>query len=230
MATSQPLGLVVQYSFRAIVSLGLAFYTSWSLSLITLAGIPVFSAIISFLSSKMKPSIAAQQKELASMSRTVNVATGFIDTVKCLNGQAFELRNFTHGMDMAAQHYLRQARLNSFQIATIRLMMFSMFVLGFWYGSTLATSGKLSAGEVVRTFWACLTAAQSIEMVLPQVLVLEKGKVAASAMKTVIDDPTKERQETKNLCYPQFCEGDIEVSNVSRPVTSPSAPQSDNWC
>lgn len=228
MATSQPLGLVVQYSFRTIVSLGLAFYTSWSLSPITLAGIPVFSAIISFLSSKMKTSIEGQQKELASMSRTVNIATGSIDTVKCLNGQAFELRNFTHGMEMAAQHYLRQARLNSFQIATIRLMMFSMFVLGFWYGSTLATSGKLSAGEVVRTFWACLTAAQSIEMVLPQVLVLEKGKVAASAMKTVIDDPAEKRQDTKELLYPQFCEGDIEVRNVSHPVTILSAPHSNN--
>lgn len=217
MATSQPLGLVIQYTFRATACLGLGLYTSWKLSLITLAGMPIFSGCIAFLSTRMKSNIRAQEVELSNISKIANSATSSIDAVKCLNGQAFESRNFAIRVDQAAVHYLRQARLNSFQIAIIRVMMFGMFVQGFWYGSSLATSGELSAGEVLRTFWACLTAAQSIELVLPQVIVLEKGKIAAVALKNVLSDRTgdKTANELKGATYPEHCEGDVEVNNVS---------------
>lgn len=216
-ATSQPLGLVLQFSFRSVASLGLGLYTSWNLTLVTLAGIPVFSSMIAFLSTRMKRNIHAQETELNHISKIANSATTSIDTVKCLNGQEIEYRNFVSRVDNAAVHYLKQARFNSLQITIIRVMMFAMFVQGFWYGSSLAISGKLSAGDVLRTFWACLTAAQSIELVLPQVIVLEKGKIAATALDNVISDQSgnKTVNEMKGTLYPRHCEGDIEVNNVS---------------
>ncbi|KAJ5185139.1 ABC transporter integral membrane type 1 [Penicillium cf. griseofulvum] len=222
MATSQPLGLVLQYSCRSLASLGLGFYTSWSLSLVTLAGIPIFSAIIGYLSSKMRFSIIAQQAELTEASKVANNAITNIDTVKCLNGQAFEYRNFVQRIERSATHYLRQARLNSLQIAVIRWMIFGMFVQGFWYGSSLARTGKLTSGEVLRTFWACLTAAQSIEQVLPQMIVMEKGKVASAALKSIIQARREDKivSEVKGTRYPEHCEGDIEVS-----FSYPSQPE-----
>ncbi|KAJ5804789.1 uncharacterized protein N7518_001092 [Penicillium psychrosexuale] len=224
MATSQPLGLVLQYSCRSLASLGLGFYTSWSLSLVTLAGIPIFSAIIGYLSSKMRFSITAQQAELTEASKVANNAITNIDTVKCLNGQAFEHRNFAERIERSATHYLRQARLNSLQIAIIRWMMFGMFVQGFWYGSSLARAGKLTSGEVLRTFWACLTAAQSVEQVLPQMIVMEKGKVAGVALKSIIQCRREDKivSEVKGTRYPEHCEGDIEIKNVS--FSYPSQP------
>lgn len=217
VATSQPLGLVLQYSGRVLASLALGFYTSWSLSLVTLAGIPVFSSIIAFLSTRMKTSIKAQQVELTHASKISNNAISSIDTVKCLNGQAFESRNFSSRIDRSALHYLRQARLNSLQIAFIRWMVFGMFVQGFWFGSTLARTGKLTSGEVLRTFWACLTAAQSIEQVLPQMIVMEKGKVASVALKSIMQTPAQDTlvSEMSGTRCPHHCEGDIEVNNVS---------------
>ncbi|RHZ60109.1 ABC transporter ATP-binding protein [Aspergillus thermomutatus] len=217
IATSQPLGLVMQYAFRTIIALGLAFYTSWSLAFITLAGIPVFSGVVAFLSSRIKPRIEAQQVELTHASKVANNAASLIDTVKCLNGQAFELRNFTLKINSAAAHYLKQAHLNSLQIAVIRFMTFGMFIQGFWYGTALTTSGKLTAGEVLRTFWACLTAAQSIELVLPQVIVMEKGKVAAAMLKDLLNGRRVERhpEGLKGASYPRYCDGDIEVCNLS---------------
>ncbi|KAJ5615946.1 hypothetical protein N7537_001060 [Penicillium hordei] len=225
MATSQPLGLVLQYSCRSLASLGLGFYTSWSLSLVTLAGIPIFSAIIGFLSSKMKFSITAQQAELTEASKVANNAITNIDTVKCLNGQAFEHRNFAERIERSATHYLRQARHNSLQIAIIRWMMFGMFVQGFWYGSSLARAGELTSGEVLRTFWACLTAAQSIEQVLPQVIVMEKGKVAGAALRSIIQSRREDKivNEVKGTRYPEHCEGDIEVKNPDQCVLKPSS-------
>jgi ATP-binding cassette subfamily B (MDR/TAP) protein 1 len=95
-------------------------------------------------------------------------------------------------------------------------MMFVMFVQGFWYGSSLARAGKITSGEVLRTFWACLTAAQSIEQVLPQMIVLEKGKVASAMLKSIMRQEAQERpvSEAKGTLYPEHCEGDIEMNNV----------------
>ncbi|KAJ5294217.1 hypothetical protein N7508_009038 [Penicillium antarcticum] len=221
MATSQPLGLVLQYTGRSVASLVLGFYTSWSLSLVTLAGIPIFTSIIGLLSSKMKTSIVAQQVELTNASKIANNAITNIDTVKYLNGQTFEHQNFFERIERSATHYLRQARLNSLQIAFIRWMIFGMFVQGFWYGSSLARTGKLSSGEVLRTFWACLTAAQSLEQVLPHMIVMEKGKVASAALKLIARRPANGRSPSGTR-YPEHCEGDIQVKDVS--FAYPSQP------
>jgi ATP-binding cassette subfamily B (MDR/TAP) protein 1 len=200
-----------------MASLALGFYTSWSLSLVTLAGIPLFTSIIGFLSSKMKSSIIAQQVDLTNASKIANNAITNIDTVKYLNGQTFEHRNFSERIERSATHYFRLARLNSLQIAFIRWMIFGMFVQGFWYGSSLARTGKLPPGEVLRTFWACLTAAQSLEQVLPQMIVIEKGKVASIALKSIERSPANEKPDnmSNGTRYPEHCEGDIEVKDAS---------------
>ncbi|KAJ5895122.1 hypothetical protein N7495_006813 [Penicillium taxi] len=224
VATSQPLGLLIQYGCRVLASLILGFYTSWKLSLVTLAGIPLFSVLIAYLSTRMKSSITAQQDQLTHASKIAINAISSIDTIKCLNGQALESRSYASRIQQSAIHYLRQARLNSLQIALIRWMMFGMFVQGFWFGSSLARRGELSSGDVVRTFWACTTAAQSIEQVLPQVIVIEKAKVAALLLKLLVRDYSKDRfaVETKGRLCPSHCEGDIEVKNVS--FSYPSQP------
>jgi ATP-binding cassette subfamily B (MDR/TAP) protein 1 len=164
----------------------------------------------------MKPSIKAQQEELTQASKVASNAINSIDAVKCLNGQRIESWSFSSRIEESAIHYLRQARLNSLQISSVRWMMFGMFVQGFWYGSSLARTGKITSGEVLRTFWACLTAAQSIEQVLPQMIVLEKGKVASAMLKSIMSQRVQGRvvSEIRGTLYPEHCEGDIEVNNV----------------
>lgn len=165
----------------------------------------------------MKSSITTQQTELTQASKVATNAISSIDAVKCLNGQKLESSDFANRIKQSAIHYLRQARLNSLQIGFIRWMMFGMFVQGFWYGSYLARSGKLTPGEVLRTFWACLTAAQSIEQVLPQMIVMEKGKVSSVSLQALMRnrDDRGVLSEVEGIQCPEHCEGDIEVKNVS---------------
>ncbi|KAL4796759.1 P-loop containing nucleoside triphosphate hydrolase protein [Aspergillus venezuelensis] len=216
-ATSLTLALILQYVFRILVSLGLAFYTSWNLTLVILAGIPIVSLIVPFLAPKINAAIEAQQTELKAASKVVNSAVTSIDTVKCLNAQGVEQEKFSRGVDKAATQYLRQALFNSLQISAMRFFMFAMFVQGFWYGSHLVTTGKLDGGEVLRTFWACSTAAQSVESLMPHLLILEKGKVAGAALKNVLYQKVNNRhsRDMQGGLYPTHCEGGIEVSKVS---------------
>ncbi|KAL1964596.1 hypothetical protein VTN77DRAFT_6770 [Rasamsonia byssochlamydoides] len=217
IATSQPLGFTLQYLVRTVAALGLAFYTSWKVTLVTLAAVPFSSAMIAFLSSRTNPIIKAQQSKLTDASKLSYDAFTAVETVKCFNGQFPTYCRFVSCIKEAARFYLRLALLASLQIAVTRLMTFGMFVQGFWYGSSLVNSGQLSSGDVLRTFWACLTAIQSIEQIVSHLPALERGKIAGATLKSYLHGPPHEEFPVadRGACHPLFCRGDIEVRNVS---------------
>ena len=210
----------MNYSVQAVASLGLAVYYSWKLTLVILAGVPVSAIILSSISSVMQPSIIAQELELALAAKLANSAISAIDTVKCFNGQETEVRQYVTAVKRAAAFYLQQARANALQISFVRFVTSSLFVQGFWYGSHLVRRGETSAGDVLTTFWACLTATKAFEDILPHIIVLEKGRAAGTALKIILAQVEGGGHMAKGPegTMPKFCEGDIEVRNVSRPV------------
>lgn len=165
----------------------------------------------------MQPSIDAQVDQLTQASKQANDAISAIDTVKCFNGQDFEIWQYAKTVRKAARFYLIQARANALQIGFVRLVTLSMFVQGFWYGSHLVTTGAKDPGQVLTTFWACLMATQSIEQILPQMIVLEKGRAAAATLKSLLVRMEKDCKDVEVVDHitPEYCEGDIEVRNVS---------------
>ncbi|KAL8826729.1 MAG: hypothetical protein Q9170_007293 [Blastenia crenularia] len=216
MATSQPLGFAVQSTVTAVAALGLAMYTAWDLTLITIATIPFSAIILGRISAKMQPSIDAQAEALSTASKLANNALHVIDTTKCFNGQDFETWQYAKAIKKAATKYLSQAMANALQIGLTRFTTQSMFVQGFWYGSYLVSKGKKDPGQILTAFWACLMALQAVEQILPQMIVLEKGRAAGATLATILTQMGKSRRviTTGNL-KPKFCEGDIEVRNVS---------------
>ena len=224
MATSQPLGFLMQYTVTIVAALGLAFYYSWSLTLVTLGTIPISAIILSLISKWMQPAVEAQVKELTEASKLATNAISAIETVKCFNGQEFELSQYARSVREAAQFYLVQARSNALQIGFVRLAILGMFVQGFWYGSHLVNIGQKTPGDILTCFWACLMATQTVEQIMPQIMVLEKGRAAGAILDTVISRMEEDKGGSKTIgrTAPQYCEGDIEVRNVS--FSYPSKP------
>jgi hypothetical protein len=65
----------------------------------------------------------------------------------------------------------------------------AMFVQGFWFGSKLVREGRISPGNMA-VFWACLTPSSSLQMCIPQFIVLAKGKFAmATLLELVAPEP-----------------------------------------
>lgn len=172
--------------------------------------------VVALLSSKIQPTIEAQKSELNNASSLAHEAFCAIDTVKCFNGQSSRFQQYAASISQAGCYYMRQAHLNSVRIGCARLMMFGIFIQGFWYGSSLVGSGAASAGNVMRTFWACIVAIQSIEQLLPRLFELEKGKAAASSLKVILDRPNPDYRLSgcMETLPPWDCYGDIEVKSV----------------
>ncbi|MCJ1390627.1 hypothetical protein MMC18_003488 [Xylographa bjoerkii] len=225
IATSQPLGFALQYTVTLFAALGLAFYTAWNLTLVTIALIPFTAVALAWISARMQPAIDLQIEHLTQASKLANNAITAIDTVKCFNGQDFELWQYLEATKKAALCYLVQARANAFQIGLVRVTLLGMFVQGFWYGNHLVDIGSRTPGQVLTAFWACLMATQTMEQLLPQMIVLEKGRVAAATLQAVLLKVDKGRKIKPMMGRksPRYCDGDIQIKKVS--FAYPSRPE-----
>lgn len=141
-----------------------------------------------------------------------------IEAVKCFNGEPYELQTFTKITNFAAKAYLRVASLRSFQIGLMQFFTLSVFVQGFWYGSHLARSGQRDVGDVLTTFWAALMAIEGITGFLPQLIVLQKGKVAGGRLHVLMrkESFADQSHEIEGILKPEKCPGDIEFRQVCR--------------
>jgi ATP-binding cassette subfamily B (MDR/TAP) protein 1 len=77
----------------------------------------------------------------------------------------------------------------------------------------------MTAGDVITAFWSCLIAAKSFEDILPQWIVIGKGKAAAGALQSISkEDDNHEicRPDASGL-VPRFCAGDVKIHGVRTP-------------
>lgn len=192
--------------------------SSWQLSLVILATFPVAAIILWAVSRNLGPAIEAQKQDLTVASKYANTAITSISTVKAFNGQDQEIWQYYAAIKEAAKGYLIQARANALQSGVLKFFMIGIFVQAFWYGFHLVRQG-LDAGNVVTTFYACLTALQAVEIILPQWLVLTKGMSAGETLKSILTEiKDEERRENQSgSLKPASCSGDIEVKQVSPP-------------
>lgn len=213
---SQPLGFVVDEVAATLFSLGVAFYYTWKLTLVILAIFPVVAVVLHFVTRKLTDSIENQKMELTQASKFANTAITAIDTVKAFNGQNQEIWQYYTATKAAAVYYLQQAWINALQFGITKFAITVVFVQGFWYGLTLVDQG-LTAGHVLTTFWAVLTAVQAIEVIMPQWLVLNKGMSAGETLETIRSQLARGRTIAKmdGSLKPESCLGDIEVKDVS---------------
>ncbi|EER45495.1 ABC a-pheromone efflux pump AtrD [Histoplasma capsulatum H143] len=131
LATSQPLGCVLQRVVTFVTALILALYTSWKLTLVSLASVPICAIVVVVISRKIQPSIQAYEAELTRTSKLVSSSFSCIDAVKYFNGRNFEAQQYFLGILAATRWYRNEALGQALQIGCVRLMIFGMFVQGF---------------------------------------------------------------------------------------------------
>lgn len=211
------MGSLFQHTATTIAGLIIAFTYSWDLTLVIIATIPLMALLLAFVSARIQPNVLNQRKELANASEVAINAFSNVETVKRFNGQEAELDRYKALIQRAAHWYAKQTVNNSFQIGCIRVFTLAMFVQAFWYGHHLVVSGKKSTGDVVTTFWSALIATQAFEIIMPQLIVLEKGRSAGFALSALArsDHSSSEAGESSHGFQPRQCLGSIRFDDVT---------------
>ena len=176
--------------------------------------------VMGFLSSRRTARAHQQSDKLQQALKHVTSAIQNIETVKCFNGEWFELRRYATAISSAGNLFRGQARFRSAQLGFMQFYSLSIFFQGFWYGSYLVATGKETPGNVVTTFWGAMMAVQGITEFLPQLIVLQKGKVAGARLRAVMLPVSKSGRNEDNAGgkKPDKCAGDVRFEGVRRPV------------
>jgi len=217
LSVSAPFGEGTQCLVQGIAALGVAFYYSWNLTLVILCTVPLVYLFEAYIAHRLSIRANQQADKLHLALKYITNAIRSIETVKCLNGEKYELQVFTKITALAAKAYMSVANLRSIQIGTMQFFTLSVFVQGFWYGTHLVRSGDKNVGQVITTFWAALLAIQGITGFLPQFIVMQKGKAASGRLQMLMEQisDSNQDQETRGKLKPLRCPGDIEFRDVS---------------
>lgn len=224
LAASQPVGLLLFQFVATLASLGVALFFSWNLSLVIIATFPLAAILLWLISRGLTPAIEAQKRELSRATKYANTALTAIDTVKAFNAQDQEVWQYYSTINKITIHYLKQARANAMQFGATKSLVVGIFVQGFWYGIYLVNRG-LNPGNVVTTFYSCLTAIQALEVMLPQILVLTKGMSGGATLKHIMNQIQYgvKSMDMGGMLRPDSCSGDIEMNDIT--FAYPANPQ-----
>jgi ATP-binding cassette subfamily B (MDR/TAP) protein 1 len=241
MASSLASGMLVQYITTCIVCLVLAFMRSWSLTLVILSAVPLLMLIQAFSQAFAGPLLAIERAQTATSATLVDRAVAAIATVKAFNAVPHELASLSRILDRIRGAVTRLSAVWGFTSCLAQFVMMSMFVQGFWFGAKLVRDGKVSAGDVMSVFWACLIATSNLQMCIPQFITLTKGKFAAASLLSLVDasqqtsvshlnrssvtvlSPRKSRRPTHlRKIVPLRCTGEFSMHNVT--FSYPSRP------
>lgn len=246
-ACSLSSGLIVQHLTTTIACLILAFLRSWALTLVILSAVPLLMIIQGLSQSLASPLIFAERHSISVSATLVERCLTAISTVKAFNAQPFEHARAVKSFNTLCNKATKLIQVWGVTSGVAHFVMMCMFVQGFWFGSKLVRDGKISAGDVMAVFWACLIATSNLQMCIPHSITLAKGKFAMASLLTLASEtmpppPAHEpttpatattttvvscRKPFRNLrkITPTRCHGEFAVHDVSFAYPSrPSIP------
>uniref|UniRef100_A0A060TCP8 ARAD1D37796p n=1 Tax=Blastobotrys adeninivorans TaxID=409370 RepID=A0A060TCP8_BLAAD len=212
VATSICLAYTTQSAITMVLCLVLALIKSWSLTLVTLAGVPVIVLISAVLARFINRNLEASKEQMQIASNNANWTIHCLETVKMFNRELTEIKNFDNSIKLAKKLYLRFCHFLCLQLGICRAVSLTMFVQGFFFGSYLVRHRKASSGDVLTVFWCCITVAQSFNSISIQMVLIKKGQVAVQWLNRTLAEKTK---SSSIGFYPPPAKGSIEFFKVS---------------
>ncbi|RPB22579.1 P-loop containing nucleoside triphosphate hydrolase protein [Terfezia boudieri ATCC MYA-4762] len=249
-ALGQPLGLTLQSVIISILSLVVSLLHCWRLTLAILVVLPITGSIQYYLHSKLPPLLEKQKQHLAEASKSANRTITNIANVKSLNGQAFELGVFSEAVEFAGNAFRLQAHYEALKQGIFQSVILAMFASGFWYyrgtspmgenGKDQNSRGATQPGDIITSTWSCLMAAQHFLMMVPQLAILEKGKIAGAHLSYLMSRTQRVLGRPRGLRLKEFGGGikfhDVSFAYPSRPsqrvlknITLSIAPNKATW-
>lgn len=181
-----------------------------------MSSVPFLYLFLTLVANRQLLRTREQSEMLQSTLKYMTAAISNIEAVKSLNGERYELHIFARTAGLAARLYRRVANFRSIQIGIMQFFTISIFAQGFWYGKYLVGNGDDEASDILTTFWSVLMATSSLASVMPQLVVLTKGREAGTNLATLMEHTaTADQQvESRGHIKPARCLGSIEFRKV----------------
>ncbi|KAK9374380.1 P-loop containing nucleoside triphosphate hydrolase protein [Lipomyces chichibuensis] len=215
-------GHAMFYTARGLVSLCVAMYFSWKLTIVILATLPAIM-IAQTITNMPKERYTQLEKQISS--RAVNVvdwAISSLQTVKLFNGQSIEAAKFSAHTHCSSKLIHKISIIYAVQQGILKLLVLMLFLQAFWYGGHLVRNGGISSGSVLTVFWCCNSLTYCVSNIGVKLADINKAKIAAESLWAIIDDFRHTNKKQYGMIV-QECHGDIEFKDVT--FAYPSRPR-----
>ncbi|KIM24333.1 hypothetical protein M408DRAFT_27162 [Serendipita vermifera MAFF 305830] len=189
IATALNMGMMLQHGCTILATIILAFIRSPALAGVILSTIPVAVVVQGVAQTFGSTFYQRQSREVDSTSTTIDRTLTAISTVKAFNAQSLESARTNFKLELVRLASNKLTMIWSIAIGFANFVTFSMFVQGFWFGAKLVREGKISSGDVLAVFWACLIAASTLNSFMACAVAFTKGKSSMVTLMTLIHSP-----------------------------------------
>jgi ATP-binding cassette subfamily B (MDR/TAP) protein 1 len=222
LGVSEKLALTITALTTFVAALIVGFTRNWRLSFallsIAFAVLSVMTGFSVFIFRFTKRSIDAY----APGSATAEEALTSIRTVTAFNGQNKLANKYEQNLIDTMRWGFKTKTAVGDMIATMMLITYFAYALGFWESSRLLVAGQANLSETLTVLLALLTGAVSIAHAAPHISAFAGAVSAASAIFKIIDRSVPENQQSHTL-IPDTVRGTLEFRGVKH--IYPSRPQ-----
>lgn len=231
MAVAASTGRLVTSIATAIAGIAVGFWHSWQLTLMILAIVPILAASAIIVEVVASPRLSALRIMEASIASRVERSTGAISTVKAFNAEKYEQEQFEPLIKKNLTIFGQIVNFWGIRSGSIQFLFQAVFIVGFWFGNYLVTSGKKTAAEVTTAFFAVLLGSGSLEAIIPGLNRLDKAKIAMAALlETAADVPDDLSRPTSTADSMKTVVDRLQITHIvgggngASPPTSPASP------
>ncbi|GAA0494465.1 ABC transporter ATP-binding protein [Salinibacillus aidingensis] len=143
---------VVRITLLIFISLGVMFYYSVPLALVTMASMPFLAVVTWRFDKKVHPAFRGVRKSLGRLNTRVQENVSGIHTVKSLSREDFEIGRFADSNENYRDHYLHTASIWAKFFPLMELLGNISVVVLLGFGGHLVIQGDLQPGQLVAFF------------------------------------------------------------------------------
>ncbi|KAI9182898.1 hypothetical protein H9P43_003810 [Blastocladiella emersonii ATCC 22665] len=182
------------YTIQFISGFAIAFTQSWRLTLVLIATLPAFGISGIVVGKAFAAGASRSQEAYAAAGAVAQEALANIRTVAAFGGQDRAFRKYSKLLAGTVKEGEKKAWISGAGFGVFFGLLYLLFGIGFWYGSTLAVSGEVGGGDVLKCLFAITTGAFSIINLSPSFQAMSKARGAgyrlfevAESKPTIVD-------------------------------------------
>ncbi|KAL3698000.1 hypothetical protein R1sor_012076 [Riccia sorocarpa] len=205
---------VIELTTRFFFGFGVGFYTSWKMTLVTIAALPPIAIVGSLMAVSLTKASNRVQDAYSKAGVTVEQALGSIRTIASNTGEKRAMETYDNALEKAEKAGAKLGLTNGLGLGAVFFTTFSAYGLAMWYGSRLVADGEATAGEIIRTLFSVVMGGSSLGLVVPFLTGILAGLGAGYSMFQIIDrKPPIDSENLGGETIPSV-KGEIQLKNV----------------
>ncbi|MBP1968258.1 ATP-binding cassette subfamily B protein/subfamily B ATP-binding cassette protein MsbA [Virgibacillus natechei] len=208
---------LIRITLLILFSLGVMFYFSIPLALVTMAAMPFLIVVVYKFDQRVHPAFRKIRKSFGRLNTRVQENVSGMNTVKSLSREDFEIGRFSASNDNYRQNYINTSNIWSRYFPLMEFIGNFCAVVLLAFGGFLVINNSLGLGELVAFFslvWYILGPLMNLGFVVNQ---FSQAKASGERLLEILD--AKEDIIEKQDAIDALIQGHVTFNNVSLTYT-----------